>query len=62
MSRTLLDRGLKEKAVPVSADALYIIDSENGDVVKFIQWDDVVAAIGGGPGGGLTQSQVEGLI
>ncbi len=57
MSGTLLERGLKEKPVPVSADALFIMDSENGMVTKYILWDDVVAAIGGS-GGGLTHPQV----
>ena len=56
MSQTLLERGLKEKPVPVSADALFIMDSDNGMVTKYIEWDDLVAAIGGG--GGLTHPQV----
>lgn len=30
MSQTLLERGLKEKPVPVSTDALFIMDSDNG--------------------------------
>lgn len=60
MNDTRIVRGLKEKDTPVNNDFFFIGDSENGEVVKYILWSDIVALIGSS-GGGLTQQQVEGL-
>jgi hypothetical protein len=35
----------------------FIGDSENGDMVRYILWDDMVALLSGG-GSGLTHGQV----
>jgi hypothetical protein len=60
MNKVRIERGLKDKPVPVSTDRFFILDSENGGILREILWSDLVAAIGGG-GSGLTQQQVEGL-
>lgn len=57
MNDTRIVRGLKEKDTPVNNDFFFIGDSESGDMVRYILWDDMVALLSGG-GSGLTHGQV----
>lgn len=45
---TLFDRKIKYKPIPVSEDQFFISDSENENVVKYIEWSDLVSLLSGG--------------
>lgn len=57
MSKVRIERGLKEKNTPVNTDFFFIVDSENGEMVRYILWSDMVTLLSGG-GSGLTHGQV----
>jgi len=48
MNDTRIVRGLKEKDTPVNNDFFFIGDSENGDMVRYILWSDIVSLLSGG--------------
>ena len=44
----IINRGIKEKATPVTGDVFYFSDSENINFIRYIEWSDLVALLSGG--------------
>lgn len=45
---TVFARRLNEKSVPVNDDTMIIIDSESGEMIRYIKWSTLVTLLSGG--------------